>query len=392
MSNTNQVIINATITKRINNAATNFTINYSTPLSPADFACGKSFDFIVDDPTLSESFVAISGIVESISRDGKDNNKIYSLSGRDMGRLLVKQPFKWDCTDSLGASYTVGELLSEILEDTGLEVGRGQEPLDKAVKLNTYSNSLERFCGEWATKEDALNQLFNQYMKIAGGERFRWYVDNAGYFRWFEINSDRAGKMYIFDDDQRITDFTVKEDATNIMNSITGVYGTGDTQATVTRTANESIGIYGLCPGSPVREDFMTESQMIEKLDSELDQKAIPIYSATVTMSGFYDIEPGQQIIFPNDPYYPSIVFTVVDWTFQLEPANPQTILNLTTDESVISIPNEFEIIQAVAQHEVNEAKVQVGTVTSVDGDWVTVDLENGKGSVKARYVEFGWG
>lgn len=391
MSKTNEAISDFNVTKRINNAAINFSVNFATPQSPSEFDTGETFELIIDDPTLTDEFVAFSGIIETVDRSSTDNNKIYSLSGRDMGRLLVKQPFKWNCTEAGTDTYSVEDLLAEILEDTGLTIGRGQEQLDYNIKLNTSSESLERFCGEWSTKDEALNQLFNQYRKLSGGERFRWYIDNAGNFRWLEINKERAGKLFIFNDDQRITDFTVNKDATNIINSFTGVYGEDESQGTVTRTANESIAVYGLCPSQDViNEPYMTLSQMQDKLDSELDQKAVPIHTATVTMSGFYDINPGQQIMFPNDSYYYALTFTVVDWALSGTPADPVTTLGLTTDESVISIPNEFEIIQAMIKKETDPIRSKVGTVNWVSGNRTGVDLESGKGTINARYVG-GW-
>ena len=228
----------------------------------------------------------IKGSIERVSRDDTDNNRIYEIYGRDIGRMLIKQPFKYDCTKTENnVNKTALEMLQLILVDTGITIGRGQTQLQK-VTLNSSENNLNRFCGSWEAKRDAINALFSQYVKITGINKLRWFVDLGGYFRWFETKSDRFDYNYIFKEDDRIISFQVTEDATNIINRITGYYGENNTSITKNDTNSQNAG-YGICVGQDISEPDMTQTQMDARLQMELDQKSSPIYTATVKMLGF---------------------------------------------------------------------------------------------------------
>jgi hypothetical protein len=369
MSDSTDVIKEFEVSKRINEASTSFNVTFNTPLNPAEYKTGSTFEFVITDNTLTTGFTTITGIIESVERDNKDNNRIYKITGRDKGRLLVKQPYGLDCNTETPTTYTVMQLLTLILADTGITVGRGQEPLSETITLTTDGTSKDRFCGSWTSKQDAINQLFNQYQRLSEASDFRWWVDSGGYFRWFELNTTRGGQQYIFNDDNRVLNFTVKEDATAIINSHTGYYGQEEDQTSVTITNTSSISTYGLCPAQTITETEMTQTEITTKLQRNCDQQSIPIYSATLELDGYYDIEPGQQIIFPDDPYYSTKTFTVTDRSYKGSPNSTRTTLNLTTDESAISITNEFEVIQATAKKEVQDNKAEVAIVSSVPTD-----------------------
>lgn len=391
MSDITDIIKDFTISKRINEAATSFSITFNTSISPDEFATGETFEFTITDNTLYEGYTAISGIIEGIERDNKENNQIYKITGRDKGRLLLKQPYELDCNTETPTLNNTIDILTSILTNTGITIGRGQKPLAETIYLTTDGTSKDRYCGSWNTKQDAINQLFNQYTRLSGASTFRWYIDVGGNFRWFELNTSRGNKEYIFNDDSRVLSFTVKEDATNIMNDITGFYGPEEDGTSVHIQNSTSITTYGLCYGQPVTETQMTQAEITTKLQREIDQKSVPIYSATLELDGFYDMEPGTQVLFPDDPYYDTTTFTIVDRTLKGEPGKPRTTFNLTTDPNSISITNEFEVIQATAQKEVQDNKAQIGVVESVpsSGDRFTA-LVAGQGSqtsIPARNV-----
>jgi hypothetical protein len=366
MSADNEMLKDGKIEYRINEGVTSFNVGMATPLAPDVFVTGENFEFYIYDSTLDEPFVAIKGMVEKVSRDCKDNSRIYGINGRDMGRLLTTQPFSLPCTAELGQQHTVEELLELIFVDTSITFGRGQTPLSKRVVLNTSENSASRFCGSWNTKVEAINQLFSQYCKISGAKSIRWYINYAGYFRWFETRTERAGKVFIFEDDDRILDFKVEEDATSIVNRITGTYGDEENQQSVTRTNTASKNRFGLCIGNDVNEQHYTLEQMTAELDKQLEMKADPIYSGTVTFFGLVPYETGTQIMFPNDDYHSQIVFTAVDYTINVVNGTAMTTVNITSDESSISIVNEFDVIEATAQQVVNDNMLRVGVVTSI--------------------------
>lgn len=252
------------------------------------------------------------------------------------------------------------------------------------------TNGVNTWCGRWESKNEAIKSLFNWY-KRKSHKTIRWYIDINGEFRWFEVGP-RLGKEIVFGDDLRVVSFTVKEDATNIVNDMTGTYGTDDDGGTVHLTNNSSIAKYGLCVDDTISDSNMDETEMTAYVQWQLDNKSVQIYQATLTLIGFHDIEPGKQFLFPDDPYYPDKVFTAVDWTFTAQHSTGEsprelTTVNLTTDESVISLPNEFDVIRATAQSEADKVRSKVGTVSNVSGDRVIVDLESSPGTINARYV-----
>jgi len=252
------------------------------------------------------------------------------------------------------------------------------------------SDGVNTWCGRWENKVDAIKSLFNWY-KRKSNKTIRWYIDINGKFRWFEVGP-RLGREVIFGDDLRVISFNVQEDATNIVNDMTGTYGDSETGGTVHLTNNASIAKYGLCIDDTISDGNMDAAEMTAYLQWQLDNKSVPIYSATLTMIGYQDMEPGLQVQFPDDPYYDDKIFTVVDWTFTAthsegESPREQTTVNLTTDESVISLPNEFDVIRATAQSEADKVRSKVGTVSAVSGGRVIVDLESSPGTVNARYV-----
>ncbi|MDY9922803.1 PKD domain-containing protein [Methanobacterium sp.] len=359
----NNILKDSIITKRINEAATNLETNLSVAVPAHKFLEGDEFEYSIYDST-QEEFTVVKGVIEDVNRDST-NGTIYKLAGRDKGRLFVKQPFSLDCKDTDGANYSYNEVLEMILVDTDVEVGRGQAPLRTDLKITT--NNIvgnTRWCGQWDSKQDALTSLFESYRKQAGLKKIRWFIDFAGYLRWFEINSDRMGKKYIFKDDDNLISFKPAGTAREVINVVTVRYGDESTGELITLTNETSIARFGKCITPNIISDAnLTRDEIIAKGQEELDQKSIPIYSGVLLLAGFNLYEPGTQIIFHDDFDHSDKTFTVVDWTY----TGPENItsMNLTTDETVISIPNEIEVMQAVAQNEVQKVLSDVAIVTS---------------------------
>lgn len=185
--------------------------------------------------------------------------------------------------------------------------------------------------------------------------------------------------VYIFEDQDNVLDFQVVEDATNIVNDQTGYAGQNN-EYTAHITNNDSINKYGRCIGSDITESDMTQAQLNARVQLEIDQKSTPVYTATVKLRGFYDYEKGTQINFPNDPYYSNVNFTITDRTFHAEPTASgsgavYSQFNLSTDESVISIVNEFDTIYATSKIEADKAKCQTGTVVAINGNYALVHV-----------------
>lgn len=128
MSNTTDAVTTFTISKRIGEPATNFSVSFSTPLDPEEYSTGEVLEWDITNPASKESYTRFSGIIESVDRDDNDNNKIYGISGRDKGRLLLRQPFTLACTLT-GVDYTVEQIIDLILANTGITRGEGQTVL-----------------------------------------------------------------------------------------------------------------------------------------------------------------------------------------------------------------------------------------------------------------------
>jgi hypothetical protein len=390
LSKEREVIKDFKISYRLNEATTTFQTTHSNPLSPDEYDTGKTFEFYVYDNTYDGDLIMITGIVEDVDMDGLNDNQVFGISGRDKGLSLVTQPFSLPCTETLGQQYTVEDLLKLILEDTGITLGRGATPLSKRVVLNTSENSHNRFCGSWNTKEEAINQLFAQYSKIGGAKRFRWYINYAGYFRWFETDSERGGKEYIFNDDNRIIKLSFKKSASSIVNEISGTYGDEEDGNQITMTVPASIAIYGRRVGDDINEQKYTLSQLQAEIQKELDMKAWPIHTCQMTMWGMPAYEIGTQLKFPENSKHSDKVFTITDYEITGDGGTVTTSYNATTDESAISIPNEFDTIEATAQQVVNDNMLTVGVVTSIpskgdDRCLVSKPSKNGYTTINAR-------
>lgn len=224
-----------------------------------------------------------------------------------------------------------------------------------------------RWCGDWDTKHDAINSLFSYYRRKTK-KVLRWYIDWEGYLEWFEVG-ERAGVESFYNTDDRIISFKVTEDSSSIINQMSGSCGEGDNIEYVTVKNSSSINKYGLSVEKGFSDACMTKAELTAYLNHELGWKSVPILNGTVELSGFHFIEPGKQIKFPDDDYYPDTRWTIVDWGFKATEGNAITTLNITTDESIISLPNEFEIIQSTAKHEVKKSLPEAGKVIGKVGD-----------------------
>lgn len=129
MSSNTEAVTTFTLSKRIGEPATNFNVKFSNPLSPDEYATGEELELVIKNPASKEDHTRFTGIIETVDRDDSDNNKIYGISGRDKGRLLLRQPFTHTCTLTTGIDYTVEEIIDLILANTGITRGEGQTVL-----------------------------------------------------------------------------------------------------------------------------------------------------------------------------------------------------------------------------------------------------------------------
>lgn len=386
---TANVIKSFDISTRINEGLSSFSIVFNTPLSPDEFICGSSFQMSMQDSSIKGEAFGITGIVESVDRDAKNNNRIFKITGRDNGRILTRQPFNWGCAYAGSSEYSTRQILEQILQNTGISIGAGQTELANNIHFSNHPLVEKRFCGNFETKLKAINQLFSQYIKFSDSNYIRWRIDHEAKLRWFEIDTQRAGLTKDFEYENDIREFTVKEEATGILNQFTGHYGDEKDDNSVTVRNEESIEIYGLCVAPTISEKEMTEAQLTAKLNRELNQKCKPIYTATLKLDDFYFIEPGRQIQFPQDPIYDNVLFSVVDWNVNGEPAKPVTTINLTSDESVISVVNEFEVIHDTIKKIVTDNRPAIGVAAEDQGTGNNMRYKLLSGSSSANTIRY---
>lgn len=127
------VIKNISISKRLNNSAANLTVTFRTSLAPDEFEEGLDFEFIVTDNLSIDELVVFTGIIEKVHRD-ENNNRIYAISGRDTGRLLISQPFYFDCEEAAAQKYSYNDVLNLIIQNTGLKLGKGLIAIEGEVE------------------------------------------------------------------------------------------------------------------------------------------------------------------------------------------------------------------------------------------------------------------
>lgn len=260
-----------------------------------------------------------------------------------------------------------GKTLADISDPAHPKCSGPADPETKTTATVSTDTICDHWCGKWETKEKALNSIFSLYRRKTG-KILRWYTNWEGYLEWFEVG-EREGIEYFYSNEKPIRKFQVTSDATNIINQMTGTYGEGDNKGKVTVENAESRTTFGLCIDDSIQDICMDEAEMTAYLEHLLNIRSIPIYSVSVELPGFYLIETGKQIVFPDDVKYGNIIWSVVDWNFDDAENGPTTYLELTTDETVISPPNAFEIIRSVAQKEVEEALPEAAIVIAKMGD-----------------------
>lgn len=390
MNDIYRALARITITKRINEASTSFTVQLKNPLDPDEYDTGEAFEYTLIDNTLPEGHGVINGLIETVDIDQKDGNKIWGLDGRDKGLNLTTTKFSVDSTETVEGEeeeshteHTVEEWLDLILDGTTITIGRGQVALSKVIKLTTDGQAVNKFTGNWSTKEDAINTLFAQYIRFSGAKQFKWYVDWAGTFRWFELQSERGNVLQFFENDDRLLDFKAKKTATSILNDFTGFYGPEEDQTSVHLQNTASITKYGLRPADPITRTDYTEEEMTYYLQGKLDRKSKEIYTGTLELAGMQLIETGTRLQFPDHGKYSGVVWTVVDQTFTIEPGRITTTLGVSTDDSAISLTNEFDAVYAIAKKEVEDNKAQIAVVTNIptSGDRCDVWMAGPEGS-----------
>lgn len=376
-----QGIDNFKITTRINEGVTNFEINYLTPLKPDGLVCGEYVYIELFDTASPGQTTVVGGRIQKISRNNKDNNKIYSISGRDNGFFLIKNKFNLNCSLTSETTFTTSEMLESIVADEPIEIGGGNPTLDDSILLHTNGNLSAGYCGIFKNKKIAIDKLFKLYALQTGCNRIRWYIDNEGKLRWFETNTTRnIIEFEIETQSELIEDFTIEENAENIVNQLTG-YACDD-EIKSTQSDSASIARYGLQVGDDIsNSDITSQSELNSYVKKELDAQAWPIYTATLVLKKYYNIEVGQQMRFTDDANYSNVIFTCTQITVEGSPADVKTTLNFSTDENAIAPATVADVTSAIINNALSDTSSRLGTVVDVSGEDCTNLLVRPSGS-----------
>ncbi len=373
MSDTIPSISYFRIEDRINDPCTNFAIKLETQIDPEEFDTGIDITFQMTDTENPNDFEIHQGKISVVGRDQVVDGKTYDITGRNNGNYLARQKFSWNCTLTNPLLTSPLKLLNLILENTGIRIGMGQS-FKAGINLSNSPNDKGFFGGDFDAKWKAVESLFDAYSEVAGLKKCRWFIDSGNNLRWFEIGSSRGQIRTISNADDVVT-INIKKDTTNLVNYLEGRGGTnGDIHVVLTN--DESISTYGRLEGDTIVDSSITnKSDLTNKVKEQLDVKSKPIYSGTIKFTGIYDYENGQQIQIIDDAKYSNIIFTVTGIVKEGNPANPNTTLTVTTDESSIAPTNLAENIQAMIDASTNNSST--ATVTQIDKDTGQVLAKN---------------
>lgn len=373
------------ITRRINDAGMQFDASFSNDEQPDKFRSGNNIEITLNDPSTINGLTVFKGRIQTVKRNHLNSNKIFGITGRHIGYYLLRQRFNWRCNfPTQGASgllfvdYGPQNVLQRIFENTGIKIARNIPYANICTPLWGYADAY--YCGEFKTKKEAIDALFTQYARATYGasykaHKFVWYIDIDGWFKWFETHENRGNITNISNDHPQLVSLDITEDNTNLVNSLDGYAGTNSNiHRKVTDTA--SINQHGLLEGEPLVDTSINNGDdLLTLLNESLANTKDPLHTATANFDGLFYVEPGQKIKFTESDAYSDVEFTVVDITISGSPENHNTSINFSTDVSVLSADNTFEIMKAIIEQ----------TVPKVETATVLYGTNNGMASVQTR-------
>ena len=173
------------------------------------------------------------GIIQDVD-DVDEAAGIINLSGRGISLPLLNEKFELECGGSALLYRTTNQLLDLIFEDTGIEIGAGED-----IDVGNIPNNTTIYggwCGNFSTKKEAIDSL----MALVGelkGKIVNWFIDKNGQFRTFYSNT-KSGELgiTITKDNPRLISRQISENSENIINDLSGTAGqNGDNNCTLTR-------------------------------------------------------------------------------------------------------------------------------------------------------------
>lgn len=370
------------IRTQIHNPCVEFGLNYEAEATDPNFLTGNEIQFMLVNNYSTSGYSMVKGVIQDKDKDAKPEGKRYDLSGRNYGLYLVNQPFRRDCGLGETPSYiSANSLLLEILKDTGITKYRFQQSFKIGNSNVFFSNKYGDnpwFCGEFQNKYDALVWLFKQYGRAMNNSKWRFFIDFDNQIHWFEVNNPRMNKKVFNTYQDDIVSMRLRSNSENIVNYLEG-FGGEDYEYECFFAHQPSITQHGILYGQPIKDSSIKSQKELEDIvEKEVLLKAHPVHSLSIEIQNYCSIYPGQQIIVPDDDEYGDKIFTATDITIKGSPEEYETIIQATTDETVIAPADQFQVIQAIVRNEMEKSGPEVGTVVSVDGDRAKVRLPTG--------------
>ncbi|MCE7700146.1 MAG: DUF2341 domain-containing protein, partial [Methanobacterium paludis] len=264
-----------------------------------------------------------TGVLQKIVDHDEPAGRVYTLTGRDFANTLVTQSFTLSAVETSPTTYTSYEILDLILTDTNILLGPS---VDITVTGITNQNDVYKgYAGNWSTKSAALNDLLALVSTIKG-INIHWFIDSNGLLRLFYTDSpDLDVGISIYKTNPRKYTLEYTEDSENIINYQTGTGGSDNT-LTSTKEDLESIngwidantGIkwpgYGKKPGTPIQNSkIITQTELDYATQNVIDLYSKPIFTITMTLSRFPEVEIGQPVYIPDHYKLRGMTFVITE-------------------------------------------------------------------------------
>ncbi|MDZ4170777.1 MAG: DUF2341 domain-containing protein, partial [Methanobacteriaceae archaeon] len=377
-------ITNFAIQKRKSDGTSNFEVIISSS-EDEQFLTGQVILF--EEIQGNQTRKIYEGIIQEVTESIQGAEKNYNISGRHISLGLINKGSGVLCAGKTVTNRTVNQLLSIILADTGITIGPGVD-----LNIGNIPNKTTVFpgwCGSYDTKKSALDSLMNM-ISLKKGKTINWFIDDNNQLRTF-YTEDKNGDIgvTITKNNPRLISMTTSENAENIVNDLYG-YAGENSDITVHRQDLESINGwtdedgfehpgYGLIQGSSVVDNSITSTGMIaQKTQAILNRQSKPIYTVSLILTRFPNVEPGQPLYIPDHYKYNNKTFIVSDITMQGSPGNWITTVLATTDINVVNPVSDFETVQAITRKAVQKSAPKAGVVMEVEGNQYVVQLVNG--------------
>lgn len=385
-------IMSLEITKRLNEPGTSFSLEYVADTTPAAFTTGNLVSFGLVNPSSPSSLYMCKAYILNLEKSRSVASTHYTLTGTDVGYYLGRQPFSLDCSINNEKLITSNQLITLILQDTNINISRRHTQSGYGIRHFNLSNKYGEtpwFCGKFSTKRDALDYFYRIYAGVMGKPRYHWYVDMAGDLRWFHTTGyHKHVDLVLHDNDERLVDYTITENAENIINDLWG-YAGEDSEHKVHYRDQRSVDQYGLLCGDDVNDSTMSQAQMNLEVKRQLSLHSAATFTLQATLKNYPLLQPGMRVRFPDDTDLGGKTLIVNETSIHGSPTDYNLTFTATNDQTVLNQPNTFEVMKAVAQKVVDDNKAEVGTVKEIDEDKnvAVVELQNTKEKVMAKYI-----